>query len=63
MRDVDIPTWGEVNTGVVLAIAMIAFLVYAWFRGKREEERTVTWVRDWEEFPNRKQKNKGGYWR
>jgi hypothetical protein len=48
MQDVIIPTWAEVNSWVVLAIAAVAFYVYAWIKAKKED-RTVTWVRDWEE--------------
>lgn len=47
--DVIIPTWTEVNGWVFLAVAALAFVVYAWIKGKREEERTVTWIRDWED--------------
>ena len=36
---------------IILLLAIgIAFFAYAWFRGKRDEDRTVTWVRDWEEY-------------
>ena len=48
--DVIIPTWAEVNGWVVLAIATIAFCVFAWVKGKKEEDRTVKWIRDWEEY-------------
>ena len=48
MVDVIIPTWAEVNSWVVIALAAIAFCVYAWIKAKRED-RTVTWIRDWEE--------------
>lgn len=50
MVDVIIPTWAEVNGMVVLAIILLGFLAYAWFKGKKEEDRTVTWIRDWEEY-------------
>ena len=43
-----IPTWAEVNGWVALLAIVLVFLAYAWHRGKREEERTVTWIRDWE---------------
>lgn len=48
MTDVIIPTWAEVNCWVVLGAISLAILVFAWFMGKREEERTVTWMRDCE---------------
>ena len=48
MIDVIEPTWAEVNTCVVLGIAALAFIVFVWVKGKKED-RTVTWVRDWEE--------------
>ena len=47
MTNVIVPTWAEVNGYVVLAAIGLAIFVYAWVKGKREE-RTVTWVRDWE---------------
>lgn len=40
------PTWAEVNTWVALLAIGLAFLVYAWLKGKREEESTVSWMRD-----------------
>lgn len=42
-------TWAEAICWAVLAVIGLAFFVVAWFMGKREEERTVTWIRDWEE--------------
>ena len=42
-------TWVEAICWVVLAVIGWAFFAYAWLKGKREEERTVTWIRDWEE--------------
>ena len=53
MNDVIIPTWAEVNGWVVLAIGALAFIVWAWIKAK-QEERTVTWIRDWNE-PNIKE--------
>ena len=50
MTDVIIPTWAEVNSYFAIAIALIGFCVYAWIRAKKEDDRTVTWVRDWEEY-------------
>ncbi len=50
MNDVIIPTTAEVISWVVLAVGALGFCVYAWFKGKQEEKRTVTWIRDWEEF-------------
>lgn len=50
MTDVIIPTWAEVNGWVVLAVIGLAFFACAWLIGKREEERTITWIRDWEEI-------------
>lgn len=47
MVDVIVPTDGEVIFYAVIAIALLAFLVFAWFKGKKEEERTVKWIRDW----------------
>lgn len=49
MVDVIIPTWAEVRGWAVLLVIAIAFLVFAWIKGKREEERTITWIRDWGE--------------
>lgn len=48
MRDVIVPTWAEVNGWVVLAVIAVAFFVYVWHKGKKEEEETITWIRDWE---------------
>ena len=45
-----IPTWAEVNCWIAMLAIGIAILVYAWLKSKREEERTVTWMRDWEEL-------------
>lgn len=53
MIDVIVPTWAEVNSWVVLGLAAIIFCVYAWAKAKRED-RTVTWIRDWNE-PNIKE--------
>ena len=50
MQDVMTPTWAEVNTCVVLGLAALAFIVFIFIKGKQEEKRTVTWVRDWEEY-------------
>ena len=47
------PTWAQVNCLIVLMAVSVAFAVYAWFRGKREEERTVT-SRDWDKYERRK---------
>lgn len=47
--DVIIPTWEQINNFAILAIIMLGFLVYAWFKGKKEEDRTMTWIRDWDE--------------
>lgn len=47
MADVIIPTLAEVNGWVALAVIGLAFFAYLWFKGKREEESTVTWIRDW----------------
>ena len=33
---------------VALLIISVAFFVYAWVKGKQEEERTITWIRDLE---------------
>lgn len=48
MANVIIPTMAEVSGWVALVAIGLAFFVYAWVKGKREEERTVTWIRDWE---------------
>lgn len=48
------PTWGEVYGWLILFVAILGFYIFAWFRGKREEECTVTWIRDWEEKPWRR---------
>lgn len=50
MVDVIIPTGEEVVFWAVIAIALLAFIVYGWIRGKKEEERTVKWIRDWGEY-------------
>ena len=50
MTDVIIPTWAEVNSYIALAIALAIFCVYAWNRGKREEERTVKVKKELEEW-------------
>lgn len=49
MVDVIIPTWAEVNSYIAIAIALLVFFVYAWIKAKRED-RTATWIRDWEEY-------------
>jgi hypothetical protein len=49
MQDVMIPTWAEVNTFVFLGLAALFFIAYAWIKAKKED-RTVTWIRDWEEY-------------
>ena len=48
MASVIIPTTADVIGCVVLVAIGLAFIVYAWVKGKREEERTVSWIRDWE---------------
>ena len=48
--DVIIPTWAEVNSYFAIAIVLIGFCVFAWVKGKKEEERTAKWIRDWEEY-------------
>lgn len=53
MTDVIIPTWAEVNGLIVIAIGVLAFIVWALIKAK-QEERTVTWIRDWDE-PNIKE--------
>ena len=50
MVDVIVPTEGEVIFYAVLVIALLGFCVFAWFKGKKEEKRTVKWIRDWEEY-------------
>ena len=50
MQDVIAPTWAEINSYIALAIALLIFCVYAWNRGKREEERTVKVKKEWEEW-------------
>ena len=45
-----IPTWAEVNGWMALLAIGLAFVVYVWLRAKKEE-RSVTWIRDWNE-PN-----------
>lgn len=37
-------TWAEVNWWVAMLAICIAFFVYAWLKGKQEEERTITWM-------------------
>ena len=48
MTSVIVPTMAEVIGCVALVVIGLAFFVYAWVKGKREEERTITWIRDWE---------------
>ena len=43
-----IPTWAEVNGWAALLIIGVSFFVYAWVKGEQEEERTITWMCDWE---------------
>ena len=50
MQDVIIPTWAEVNGWVFLFFVVLAFVIYGWIRGAKEEKRTVKWIRDWEEY-------------
>ena len=50
MVDIIAPTEGAVIFYAVIAIALRGFLVFAWYKGKKEEERAVKWVRDWEEY-------------
>ena len=54
MTDVIVPTWAEVNGMVALGIASLVILAWIWFKGKKEERQTVTWIRDWNE-PNIKE--------
>lgn len=49
MTDVIIPTWAEVNSWVVVAIAAIVFVLFVWIKGRREGDGTVAWIRDWNE--------------
>lgn len=49
MVDVIIPTWAEVNSYIAIAIALVGFCVYTWIKAKKED-RTVKWIRDWEEY-------------
>ena len=49
MVDVIEPTLAEVITYVVLGLASLIFLAFIWIKGKQEDS-TVTWVRDWEEY-------------
>lgn len=49
MADVIIPTWAEINGWVVVLIGAIGLFVRLWVKVKREEESTVTWIRDWAE--------------
>lgn len=53
MIDVIIPTWAEVNFWIALVLASVVFMGFALIKAKREE-RTVTWMRDFEE-PNIKE--------
>ena len=48
MVDVIVPTWAEINCCFALVIALGIFCVYAWNRGKREEERTVKLRKEWQ---------------
>lgn len=41
-----IPTWAEVNVWVALLAIGLVFFVCVWLKGKREEERTVTWIKE-----------------
>lgn len=49
MTDVIIPTWAEVNTWVVLGLASLVIILIGWIKSKKED-RTVKWIRDWEEY-------------
>lgn len=40
--------WAEVNAWVAMAAIGLAVFAYAWVKGKQVEERTVSWMRDWE---------------
>ena len=50
MVDVIEPTLQEVYGWAFLLIGALAFVIYAWIRGTKEEKRTVKWIRDWEEY-------------
>ena len=43
-----IPTWAEVNCWVAMLLIGLAFIGYALAKGKRENERTITWMCDWD---------------
>ena len=45
------PTDREIIGLLILLALGVGFLVYAWIRGRKEEQRTVTWIRDWKEYP------------
>ena len=49
MTDVIIPTWTEVNSYIAIAIALLVFIIYGLIKAK-QEDRTVKWMRDWEEY-------------
>lgn len=46
----DIPTYAELNFWVAFAIIVLAFIAFAWFMGKKEEENYIPWIRDWNEY-------------
>lgn len=46
MKDVIVPTEGALVFYALIGIALIGFMVFAWFKGKREEERTVKWIKE-----------------
>lgn len=50
MVDIIAPTDGALVFYALIGIALVGFMVFAWFKGKKEEKRTVKWIRDWEEY-------------
>ena len=48
MVDVITPTDGAVVFYALIGIALLAFVAFAWIKGRND--RTVKWVRDWEEY-------------
>ena len=45
------PTDREIIGLLILLALGVGFLAYAWIKGREEERRTVTWIRDWKEYP------------
>ena len=49
MVDVIVPTDGEFVFYALIGLAAVGFMFVAWLKGRKDEKRTVKWIRDWEE--------------